>query len=144
MKSPFPPDMTDHCMVLKTRRAARAVTRRYNTLLKPLGLKSTQAYLLSVIHAGNFESISDLAEHLVIERSALTRNLKVLRDAGLITSDNEGRGRAQKVVLTKAGKKIVENVAPLWIKAQNDLRDELGEREWNRVQAALTAVGDLA
>lgn len=143
MMSPFPADMTDQCMVLKTRRAARAITRRYNALLKPLGLKSTQAYLMSIIYAGDFESITDLAEHLAIERSALTRNLKVLRDAGLTTSDSEGRGRAQKVVLTKAGKKTVEKVAPLWIKAQNDLRDELGDREWNRVQAALTAVGNL-
>lgn len=140
----IPPGMTDQCMVLKTRRAARAVTRRYNELLKPLGIQSTQASLLSCIYAGGFDSISDLAEKMAIERSALTRNLKVLRDQGYITSDAKGRGRAQKVKLTKAGQNSVEKVGPLWVAAQNELRAELGDREWNRVQAALSTLADIA
>ena len=140
----IPPGMTDQCMVLKTRRAARAVTRRYNELLKPLGIQSTQASLLSSIYAGGFDSISDLADKMAIERSALTRNLKVLRDRGYITSDAEGRGRAQKVKLTKAGQNSVEKVAPLWIKAQDELRAELGTREWSKIQAALSTLASVA
>eukprot|EP00435_Cladocopium_sp_Y103_P078410 s1_g2149.t1 len=136
--------MTDQCMVLKTRRAARAVTRRYNELLKPFGIQSTQASLLSIIYGGGFDSISDLAEKMAIERSALTRNLKVLRDQGYITSDAEGRGRAQKVTLTRAGQRSVEKVAPLWIKAQDELRAELGEREWKKIQAALSTLANVA
>lgn len=143
MATAFPPDMIEQCMVLKTRRAARAITRRYNALLKPLGIQSTQAYLLSSIYSGGFESISELAEQLAVERSALTRNLKVLREAGYITSDNEGRGRAHKVILTKSGKKTVARVAPLWVKAQKNLQKEIGEKEWDRVQSALTIVGAL-
>lgn len=143
MATAFPPDMIEQCMVLKTRRAARAITRRYNALLKPHSIQSTQAYLLSSIHSGGFESISDLADQLAVERSALTRNLKLLRDAGYITSDNKGPGRAHKVTLTRSGKKTVENVAPLWRRAQNNLRAEIGEKEWDHVQSALTIVGNL-
>ncbi len=137
-------DIVDQCMVLKTRRAARNVTRRYNSLLKPFGIQSTQASLLAAIRKGGFESISDLAEKMAVERSALTRNLRVLRDAGLITSDNEGRGHAHKVALTKEGLKTLKNVGPLWIKAQKDLREEIGDREWMRAQSALATLGKLA
>jgi len=140
----IPPGMTDECMVLKTRRAARAITRRYSDLLKPLGIQSTQASLLSIIFTGRFDSISDMAEQLAIERSALTRNLKILRDQGFITSDTQGRGRAQQITLTAHGNKTVEKFAPLWTKAQKDLRAELGDKEWNKIQAALTIIGDIA
>lgn len=140
----LPPNMTDQCMVLKTRKAARAITRRYNALLKPHGIQSTQASLLYAIAGGGFESISELADMMAIERSALTRNLQLLRDAGYINSDHQGRGRAQKVALTNEGEALLEIGVPLWVEAQNALRTELGEKEWRHVQTALTTIGMLA
>lgn len=140
----LPPNMTDQCMVLKTRKAARAITRRYNVLLKPHGIQSTQASLLYAIAGGGFESISGLAEMMAIERSALTRNLKLLRDAGYINSDHKKRGRAQKVALTDEGEALLKIGIPLWVEAQNTLRAELGEKKWADVQAALTTIGMLA
>jgi DNA-binding MarR family transcriptional regulator len=141
----FPPEgMTDQCMVVKTRRAARAVTRRYNALLRPLGIQSTQASLLYAIWRGGFGSVSELADRLGVERSALTRNLQLLRAEGLVEPDQEGRGRAQRFSLTDKGQEVLKAGVPLWIKAQKDLRAELGEKTWADAQAALARVGETA
>lgn len=134
--------MAEQCLVLKTRRAARAITRRYNALLRPHGLQSTQASLLFAISRGGFESIRELAELLAMERSALTRNLRLLHDAGLITSDQRGQGRAQRVRLSAAGDALLTSVLPLWFEAQDAMRAELGDDEWVRAQRALTLIGD--
>lgn len=133
----------DVCLVLKTRRAARAITRRYNTLLKPLGLQCTQASLLFAIARGGFLSIKDLAEQLAIERSAMTRNLRLLQKAGLVNSDEQGQGRAQRVQLTQAGRAMVKTCLPLWHMAQNAVRRELGESQWSDTQNTLTRLGAL-
>lgn len=139
----IPPDMLGQCMVAKTRQAARAVTRRYNQLLRPLGIQTTQASLLFAIRSGRFDSVSDMANTLGIERSALTRNLKLLRDKGLVVSDNEGKGRAQRLSLTPEGDAMATAVLPLWVEAQNDLKAELGERTWTMVQNSLTIMGGV-
>ena len=143
MDSDLPPDMIGQCMVVKTRRAARAVTRRYNQLLRPLGIQTTQASLLFVIRFGRCDSVSEMAATLGIERSALTRNLKPLRDMGLVVSDNEGKGSAQRLSLTPEGDALAATVLPMWVEAQNALKAELGERSWNMVQNSLTIMGEV-
>ena len=143
MNSDLPPDMLGQCMVVKTRQAARAVTRRYNQLLRPLGIQTTQASLLFAIRSGRFDSVSDMANTLGIERSALTRNLKPLRDMGLVVSDNEGKGRAQRLSLTPEGAALAVTVLPMWVDAQNALKAELGERTWNMVQHSLSIMGEV-
>lgn len=136
--------MADVCMVLKTRRAARAVTRRYNALLKPFGLQSTQVSLLAAIAKGGFESVSDLAETMALERSAMLRNLKPLEQAGLIACPRGGQGRAQKFALTRKGEALIVKLVPLWQKAQADLRAAIGDRAWRAAQQGLAALGSLA
>ncbi|MFN4166416.1 MAG: MarR family winged helix-turn-helix transcriptional regulator [Ferrovibrio sp.] len=140
----LPEGMADVCMVLKTRRAARTVTRRYNALLKPFGLQSTQVSLLAAIAKGGFESVSDLAETMALERSAMLRNLKPLEQAGLIACPQGGQGRAQKFALTRKGEALIVKLVPLWRKAQDDLRKALGDRAWRAAQQGLAALGSLA
>lgn len=135
--------MAAQCMVLKTRMAARAVTRRYNRLLEPYAIQSTQASLLFAIAQGGFSSISDLAELIAMERSALSRNLGVLRKSGWVTSDQQGRGRAQQVRLTKKGRRFLESLLPLWQQAQDELHAAMGEDEWRAAQQVLSTVSGL-
>ncbi len=142
--SVLPEGMADVCMVLKTRRAARAVTRRYNALLKPFGLQSTQVSLLAAIAKGGFDSVCDLAETMALERSAMLRNLKPLEQAGLIACPQGGQGRAQKFALTRKGEALIVKLVPLWHKAQDDLRKALGDKAWRAAQQGLAALGALA
>ncbi len=136
-------DPTSVCLVLKTRQAARTITRRYNELLVPYGIQSTQASLLFVVARGGFDSISELAELLSFERSALTLNISLLRGRGLILSDDPRQGKAQKVQLSEDGLKLLQAISPLWVKAQDTVRIELGDEGWKRAQEALAALGEL-
>ncbi|WP_193182929.1 MarR family winged helix-turn-helix transcriptional regulator [Nisaea sediminum] len=135
--------MAANCLVVKTRRAARAITRRYNRLDLPLDLSAPQITLLFSISRGGFSSVSELSERTAIERSALTRNLKILRKRGLISSEVEGRGRAQRVELTQAGEQCVADFIPVWFEAHDRIKAELGEEKWNMVQDALQILSDL-
>ncbi|MCP4318918.1 MAG: winged helix-turn-helix transcriptional regulator [Hyphomicrobiales bacterium] len=137
----IPTEASTECMVLKTRKAARAITRRYNRLLRPYGLQCTQVSLLYAVAANKYKSVSDMADQLAIERSTLTRNLKLLRLRGYIHSDQLGQGRPQSFELTEQGETLLKTLIPLWKTAQAELRKELGSKHWESVQASLALVG---
>ncbi len=139
----FKRDPTQECLVLKTRRAARAITRRYSALLKPYGINSMQASVLFAILRGGFSSISELAEFMAIERSALTRNIALLKEKGLISSEGARQGKAQKVQLSEEGLRLTGLISPLWEKAQDEVREETGQKAWDEIQRSLTVIGKL-
>ena len=143
MNDKLPINPLNICLVLKTRRAARAITKRYNVLLAPYDIQSTQASLLLAISQGNFSSISDLAEVMATERSALTRNIQLLRQRGLIASEGAKQGKAQKVELSEEGLAFVKIITPLWFQAQEGVLEELGQKDWDKVQDALAVLGKL-
>ncbi len=148
MHNLMPDDLTrnllSECLVTKSRRAARAITSRYSRLLAPHGLRSTQAALLFALSLKPQTSVSALAEQLAIERSAMTRNLKILERAGLIASPVHGQGRAQAYRLTDLGRQKLEIILPLWHEAQAAAREELGHSEWGAVQKALSQLAELS
>lgn len=135
--------MTTYCLLVNSRKAARSITRRYNKLAREHDLQATQLGLLFSIAGGGFGSISELAERTAVERSAMTRNLQALRKKGLIEAESEGRGRSQKVSLTKEGERRVEEFIPVWFEAHDKVREELGEEKWNQVQDALKILAAL-
>ena len=57
--------MKTYCLMVKSRRAARSITRRYNKLARTYDLQATQIGLLFAISAGGFDSISELAEQFI-------------------------------------------------------------------------------
>ena len=61
------------CVCYNTRKAARAITRMYDDMLRPSGLRATQLTLLMVIDALSEPSITTLAEQLVMDRTTLAR-----------------------------------------------------------------------
>ncbi len=73
-----------NCTCFNLRKAARAVTQTYDKALKPSGLRATQFSLLRMVAKLGPVGIKDLAKALVIERTTLGRNLKVLSDRGLL------------------------------------------------------------
>lgn len=139
----IPENMADECLVLKSRRAARAITRRYNILLRPYGLQCTQVSLLFVVASGRHRSVSDMAAQMAMERSTLTRNLNLLHRRGYISANNFGQGRPQCFVLTEQGEDLVREMIPHWRQAQAQLREELGDDDWHAAQAALSTIGAI-
>ena len=123
--------------------AARAITRRYNAVLAPVGLEITEFSLLAALATIKGESIADLAEQLAFERTTLVRNLKRLEDRQLVRQTSSG-GRAVWYELTSDGLALLRRGTPLWRKAQADVADALAKRIDEDVLGVLEALREAA
>ena len=123
------PDDFTQCMVSNSRMAARAITRRYDSYLRPHGVTATQLSLLGAIQLMPGSTVSQLAEARGFERTTLTRNLDKLEQMGLVASATQGRGRVP--ALTKKGEALIAELLPLWRRAQTELRTELSSETFD-------------
>jgi len=105
--------MGDHCFALQARKTANLLARVYNSALEPLGLEISQFSTLCAVALERWDSITELAGALGVERSTLTRNLKVLdRDGLIVLSQTQGRGSMYR--LTSKGRRMLSRALPLW------------------------------
>ena len=116
------------CVGFNMRKAARLVTKHFDSVLEPTGLRSTQFHMLATIARHENMAITRLANLMVMDRTTLTRNLKPLEKMGYITGENGGdhKDRRKRAVrLTPAGHKVLDQAIPLWEKAQENNRNLL-------------------
>lgn len=125
------------CMVSNTRKAARAITRRYDAYARPFGITSTQFSLLGTLAAAGDQTVSELAEQRGFERTTLTRNLDRLEAMGLVASRVRESGNGRLCGLTPAGDDLMRRMLPVWRKAQAEIRAELGAEAFERTIATL-------
>ncbi len=120
------------CAVMNFRQVARSVTGRFDDRLRPVGLRATQLNLLMAIETSSATTVTDLAEILAMDRTTMTRNLKLLRDRGLV---EPGR-----IELTHKGRRLAARALPLWELAQAELLEGLGKKRWAALLGDLDAV----
>ena len=130
-------EIVANCACLKVRMAARAVTRAYDSALRPVGLRATQLSILVAIAIDGAISIAALANFLGMERTTLTRNLKPLEKAELISVGPEGWRRSRTLEITTKGRSRLRQAVPLWERAQDALRQKLGDQAWGGARQSL-------
>lgn len=118
-------DVLNRCLGVRTLSAARVISRRYDTALKPANLTSTQFTLLVATSKMKPQSITDLGILLSIERSGLSRNLKVMEARGLLIREVDGSARRKKVRITRKGLDKLEVAYPFWQKIQLSIEAEM-------------------
>jgi DNA-binding MarR family transcriptional regulator len=105
------------------------MTQLYDDALAPAGLRSTQYAILEELHrqADAPPSMGELAETLVLERSALGHNLRPLERDGLIAliAGDDDRRRRRVVLTAKGGAKLAE-ARRGWKLAQDRFNDVFG------------------
>jgi DNA-binding MarR family transcriptional regulator len=126
------------CACYKVRKAARAVTKLYEEVLRPVGLRATQFSLLMATRVMGPVTVVKLAQVMVMDRTTLTRNLQILEKRGLITIKPGEDHREREINLTAAGMEILNKAVPLWEKAQERVRKGLGEEKLQNL------LGDLS
>ena len=105
----------DCCLCLHVQRAARALARRFDDALRPLGLTNGQFSLLMSLNRPKPPGMAAVALLLAMDRTTLTAALKPLRRRGLlkITADPvDGRGRL--MTLTPKGQRLLVRAVPVW------------------------------
>lgn len=136
-------DSPADCVCFRLRRAARAASRAYDELLAPSGIRVTQFSLLSVLKALGPLTVTELAEVAVMERTTLTRNLRVLEKQDLVSS-KPGLDRRQRVIsLSKHGRATLKVATPLWREAQRRMVDGLGTPRKQRLLRDLAFTAQL-
>jgi DNA-binding MarR family transcriptional regulator len=127
------------CVSLILRKATRAVTRRFDEILAPSGLRSTQtAILLEVMIYGPIK-LTDLATRLVTDKSTMSRNIRPLEDLGYIKKKIV-KGRRKHIFITEKGEKILAEVFPLWHNAQNEVLNSIKSEKWKDLAGILCEI----
>jgi DNA-binding MarR family transcriptional regulator len=118
--------LLDDCACLQLRMASRAITRFFDEILEPSGLRATQFSILAAIDGGESLTVTKLAADLVMDSSTVVRNLKPLERAGLIIIAADKDRRRKIVRLTPKGLVKLVGAVPLWHMAHDRLRGLMG------------------
>ena len=142
MSSNHPPPSAA-CACGRLRRATRALTQLYDDLMAPSGLRLTQFSLLRTLAREGTSRMSDLAGMLLLDRTALSRNLDPLVERGLVAIVPGRDARTREVSLTRAGEKAIHGAEPHWKRAQARVAAKLGTTKLNALIATLREIEAL-
>jgi len=135
---------TGHCACFNFRKTARALTQFYDTGLHSSGVRATQFAVLVGIAKCEPAPIGRLAQVLVLDRTTLSRSLRLLRARRLIGVSPRSAMRQRFVTLLPAGWKALARSLPLWRETQQILVGQIGEEYWNSLQKQLDKLSALA
>ncbi len=132
------------CFCNKLRRSARIMTQRYDEALAPLDLKVTQFVLLRALERLGEACISELADAVVLERSTLGRNIRLLEQRQLVQLSGGVDQRTQQIRLTGAGKKMIARATPRWEAVQARIAKQFSAAQKAQLFALLDQLETLA
>lgn len=133
----YPHSMSVPCICTTLRSASRRMIAFYDEAIAPVGVNIAQFSLMRSIARIEPVTLTALGRRVELDRSTIGRNVRVLEKMGLVAL---GRGEDQReatVALTDAGRKVLEDGAPLWDGAQKALDDRLGVEFMRQLHAAL-------
>jgi DNA-binding MarR family transcriptional regulator len=108
-------EIEDTCVIARIRLMSRIMTGIFDEEFRPLGLISSQQTLLGLIMRLGEATRAEIGRANFIDRSTLTRNLKVLIDAGWVEEvASQVRGRSRPLRLSKAGEDLYFSSVPAW------------------------------
>ncbi|MBI5258845.1 MAG: winged helix-turn-helix transcriptional regulator [Burkholderiales bacterium] len=131
------------CTNFKLRQLLRRVAHLYDAELAKAGLKTTQYSLLShVLKLGPIRP-GDLARAMGMDASTLTRNLKLLVEAGWVVVGAGEDARSRLVSITDAGRDKRAEAQRHWHAAQQALNEQLGVERVMALHALVDETMDL-
>ncbi|MDB5546527.1 MAG: MarR family transcriptional regulator [Hyphomicrobiales bacterium] len=132
----------DACLCLHTQRAARALARRFDNALRPVGLTNGQFSLLMSLNRPEPPTMAPIAELLAMDRTTLTAALKPLRRRGLVevTADPDDM-RGRRLALTPAAHAVLRDAVPIWERTHAELEAALSGLGGDPLREALKSLG---
>lgn len=131
----------DCCLCLHVQRAARALGRRFDEALRPLGLTNGQFSLMMSLNRPEPPGMSSVASLLAMDRTTLTAALKPLERRGLVevAADPLDR-RSRRLSLTAQGNALLAAAMPVWEQTHRDLESLLKDGDPDRLRSSLLAL----
>ena len=136
----------DTCLCLHAQRAARALARRFDEVLRPVGITNGQFSLLMSLNRPHPPSIAPVARLLAMDRTTLTAALKPLERRGLVVTEPDPKDRRSRLLLlTGKGHETLLAALPIWqathAAVDAEMAESLPETGQGDVQAMLVALG---
>ena len=131
----------DTCLCLHLQRAARAVARRFDEVLRPIGLTNGQFSLLMSLNRPEPPTMGSVAALLAMDRTTLTANLKPLERRGLLEVRIDAADRrSRRLVLTQEGREVLAAALPIWQSEHRAIEDLLAGPDADGLRADLRAL----
>jgi DNA-binding MarR family transcriptional regulator len=128
----------DCCLCLHVQRAARALARRFDEVLRPLGLTNGQFSLLMSLNRPEPPPMATVASLLAMDRTTLTAALKPLERRGLVTAASDpGDRRSRLLALTSKGMTLLARAVPIWQRTHHQIEGLLPDGDPNRLRSGL-------
>jgi DNA-binding MarR family transcriptional regulator len=125
----------DCCLCLHVQRAARALARRFDEVLRPFHLTNGQFSLLMSLNRPVPPNMGSVASLLAMDRTTLTAALKPLERRGLVkvsADPNDRRGRVMR--LTPKGQRLLASAVPIWEQTHQELEARLQDGDPDRLR----------
>ena len=131
----------DACLCLHVQRAARALARRFDEVLRLLDLSHGQFSLLMSLNRPEPPIISSVAALLAMDRTTLTANLKPLERRGLVkVSVDKTDKRSRRLAISATGRALLSKAFPLWQQAHAETERLIPGIGSDEVRSALRAL----
>ncbi len=134
-------EVRDRCVCLHLQRAARAVARRFDEVLRPFGLTNGQFSLLMSLNRPSPPRIGDLVSLLAMDRTTLTAAFKPLERRGLVrvlVDPADKRGR--RIEITDAGRDALAAALPVWRRTHDEVDALVASRNLEGLRADLMSL----
>ena len=106
------------CACFALRRASRAVTQHYERYFRGSGVRVTQFNVLVMLAATGPLSISELSAKLGLDRTTLSRNLRLIENKNWISALPHEDQRVRRMAITPRGRKKAAAALVVWKQAQ--------------------------
>src|SRR5215471_6599506 len=131
----------DACLCLYVQRAARALGRRFDDALRPIGLTNGQFSLMMSLNRPEPPDMGAVASLLGMDRTTLTAAVKPLQRRHLLKIAVDPADRRSRVMtLTARGRKLLACAVPIWKKTHTAVEALLPDRDPDRFRKSLRAV----
>jgi len=131
------------CACDQLRRVTRGITQLYDNAVLPSGLRITQLAIFVGLSTEGDVPLTVLAEGLRLDRTTLTRNLKVLEDRGLIrTYEHEDDARVRMVSTTLEGSAMLKGALQRWVGVQAHVEEKFGRERLIALEKELSALSE--
>lgn len=127
-----------HCLTM--RQASRQVTQLYDQHFAPTRLRITQYSVLRVLGRNEPLSMQGLTDRMVMDRTTLSRALRPLERDGLVSMAQGRDARTRLLSLTPAGHELLDELAPIWNRAQAEFETRFGSGETRDLRGMLSRV----
>ena len=114
------------CVCSRTRMLDRVLSRLFDDSLAPLGIRSSQLTVLALIGAMEGLRAADVARHLEMDKSTVSRGVGLLRARGWVEESPGPSRKSPRLDVTAEGRALLHETLPLWRSATEKAREVVG------------------